>query len=529
MGRRVYGQAQESKPVTGSEVKPSSEVTAETKVISDEELKEIFENTEPGLTEPVTDDIVEETPEPVMVPPEEAKSKGRMGAFIIVAVFMILILTAAVMFVYIKVFDGNKGASSSSGLAVKYITAISNSDTNAIYDCIPPDYRNMNINQSQATELSHILSLQKENPLSLSNIRVVKEVSCFDKKDALLKGLVNAYGKTPSKGIDDIRMVTVSADVNYNGKVTNYNFQILTMKIGFKWYIYLADPVQEAKESTGSTTETSIEPPVGAMTDPSSSETSETSAAATPTPGPTPTPAVTLAPYDELWLKNLKAGMFSLGGVELTMPIRMTAEDGTDEVSFAELLQLDSSKISQSSMTLAPNQIVSGTNGSSVPVYMNNKDWLMITDFWVIHIGNLTKNEIALDQGHVTKLYMEKSDVYPYPQLILPGGITFGSTIDEVRAVYGSIDLYEPSGNSEVYTRDGVAYKDDTDLPKYPMKETPADGLTIYRVSLQNRFSVGADGKWDVTKDLNSLYLEFDRDGKLVAVEWFYFDIGAVK
>ena len=510
MARRVYGAP------ASADTKPEVQTP-----VADEYGSDIQAVAEQPVKEPQDDikEVAMATPPSLTVPkpPRETDGKGKAGAFIIVTVLIALVLTAAGMFIYLKLFDGSRGARTSQAVAVRYFNAIASSDVKEIYACMPPEYKNTDISGLK-DDLSKILSVQQTEGITFNNVKVVGEESCVDKKASLKMGLVNTYGK--SMTIDDARIVMVSADIVYNGETTPTTFQVTVIKSGFKWYVYPADPVTSGASNNGVKPTETTEP-----SGTSGEGTSETTAATlTPTVGPTPTPVVTVAPYDELWLNDLKAGKFTLAGHDVVMPAKMSGGDECDEFCMTELIQLDMSRIAEASRIVPPNQIVSGQGTVGVPIYPVNEDWrTIVMDHWVLNIGNPTTSDINIDEGYVTKLYMEKSDVYPYPQLILPGGITFGCTLEQVQSVYGELTKYTPSGNDGLYQVENVQHKDDTDLPQYPVKGTSTTDVTVYRVSLNNRL---ADNK--EYEDLNSLYLEFDSQNRLVAVEWYYFNIGTV-
>ena len=96
--------------------------------------------------------------------------------------------------------------------------------------------------------------------------------------------------------------------------------------------------------------------------------------------------------------------------------------------------------------------------------------------------------------SYVLYMYKPSSSKAKYPDILLPGNVTIGTSYEDTVKVYGKDVLHKYDGKNDAVNKLGFQ-----------------DTCSIYTVDLNN--------------DLNHLYLIYDSDGKLTALRWQYTDI----
>ena len=110
-----------------------------------------------------------------------------------------------------------------------------------------------------------------------------------------------------------------------------------------------------------------------------------------------------------------------------------------------------------------------------------------------VNISNPTNSPIDIYGGTISGLYLSipSQDIYDYPDVYLPGNVTFGTDFTDVSRMYGGLEPY--TGN-------------DSNLKTYSSR------AKIFVKSLNN--------------EKNRVYFEFE-DNKLVAIQYCYLDLMA--
>lgn len=354
------------------------------------------------------------------------------------------VLAGAVLTVYLAAFDAGRGAGSPSDAAVGFLTK-SSQQSEQVWKYLPKTVRGMKAGSSSVMSVYNA-----DTHVTLSNLQAVS-VSDFADVAALQAGYESLYHKSVS--IKDAELVSVTAQAEsekfLSAQAVTYN--LICVQVGMRWYVYTGSDV-ETGEAEDLSAEVETVPETEAETE-------------------------TIVADEEAVLDALKSGQMEIDGVSLTMPVSY------EEMS--KLFILEDAAIQESDRLLGENEIL-----KFLPVLYQGEP----TEHVVMDIANPSDQVVDLSEGVVTTLQVQASD--EDMSVILPGGVTFGTTLADAVQAYGILKPY-----------DGA----DADLNSFDYSPEH-----IYQV----RLTAGCDYNW--------LYLIFDEKDVLSAVEWRYYDLSVL-
>lgn len=191
-----------------------------------------------------------------------------------------------------------------------------------------------------------------------------------------------------------------------------------------------------------------------------------------------PTASVELRPYEGA-IDDLKLGKVTIDGVNFRMPVKYS--------NVRNVFTLEDSAIEKKDRELQPNMIL-----KFLPVMYDGAE----TECFVVDIANPSDESVDLADGYVTTLQARRQSGEKPVAMVLPGNVVFNTSKDDVFAVYGDLELYDGHDN---------------DLNSFEY-----DPSRIYQVQVE-------DGN-----DYNWIYLIFNEDDKLAAVEWRFYDMESI-
>lgn len=363
-------------------------------------------------------------------------------------------------------FDESNGAASPDEAASAFVAAIDSSDDAALCKYIPRAVRDDGF-MADTMNLSELKKLDEEHDITLSNIVIDAISDISDRSASLESGLYSIYNK--SVKISDAKRVAVTSDMSYELDDKDYetqvSFNLISIKVGSKWYIYTGQQLSEDLDSEDSDAVNIL---------PAETDGSEPYDIISTYIKPVVKDVKELDFYDDA-RKDLEAGKLKIDNTEYVMPA--SYESMTDLFLLAEDMFTEDTRVIRSNYIL-----------KHLPIEFNKIDYSM-TGF-DISIGNITDADIDVTEGVVTTLYMGLPDeIYDYPDIYLPGNVTLGTDYDDIVKMYGNMDAYEENENLKLHPNCAV----------------------IYQADLNNK--------------RNHVYFEFSYDNKLVAVQYHYFDL----
>lgn len=381
---------------------------------------------------------------------QSVKKPSKRIIAIAAAAAIVIIGTASFVF-YNKIYDSHYGDSNPSDAAKGYVAAMLNK-SNDVNEYLPSDIR-------KASMLSADTAWINKHPYSdIENINV--DITSADEEDGknlvgtLEAGLANTYSKDVT--VDDAKIVHMTAHVtgdNYDG---NLKFDVIVIKQGFKWYAYTGDAEALSdicfvpdyvllEDNPETSTEVSTEAPVPAT-----------------------------EPYSEAD-DDVMAGNFKLNTFDISLPVRYD--------SIRDILRLKDEVIDESDRLIEKETAL-----ENLPVVL--ADVTYDSSCVTIDVANINTEPIDVKYGYVVGLTVHKSANGVTPNVVLPGNAVIGTSLTEIRILYGS------SLKSSSFIDDFAKLGDVSE---------------VYKMSL------GLDG--------NDLYFGFDSNDKLVAVKWIYTDL----
>lgn len=365
-----------------------------------------------------------------------------------------------------NVFDESNGAASPDEAAVAFVSAIDSPDDSDLYKYIPRGIRDDGF-MADTMNISELKKLDEEHDITLSNVVIDSIMDLSDRTDALESGLYNVYNK--SVNISDAKRLFVTSDMAYDLDEQNYDtqvsFNLISIRVGSKWYIYTGQLLSEDLDREDSNAVNIL---------PMETSSSEPFDIVSTYIKPVVKDVRELDFYDDA-RKDLEAGKLEIDSEEYVMP--------ESYESMTNLFLLAEDMFTEETRKVKSNYIL-----KHLPIEFNKIIYSM-TGF-DISIGNMTNNDIDVTEGNITTLYIGLPDeIYDYPDVYLPGNITLGSSYDDVVKMYGSLDVYEENEN----------------LKMHP------NGAVVYQANLNNK--------------RNHIYFEFSYENKLVAIQYYYFDL----
>lgn len=356
----------------------------------------------------------------------------------------------------------------------EFIGAIDGSSDTMISDCLHLDLAGKDIKEA-TMNISDLTHLEEEYDITFSDVEIGAPVECSS--DDAEQGLLNAYGMNLE--VVEACMVPASANMSYTignlDHTAQVNFDLVCVRIksggkALKWTVYTGKSFDEQpvisityNESIGSI---SGEVPENANVDTTDDEMPEKPV----------TKTLKELEFYEAAFDDLTAGKVTIDDAEYTFPVQYSNLSSLFSIR-DKVFSDDDSRI------IRPNHIL-----QHVVVDFCKKDYSKSK--LDVSIGNVTKNNVDVADGVVTTLYIGKpKDGFDYPVIYLPGNVTFGTSYNDILKMYGPLDVCSDSSNIIMHN----------------------EAVSFYQVELNNRH--------------NHLYLEFSSDNKLVAVEWYYYDL----
>lgn len=371
--------------------------------------------------------VVESSDAPVKtpeLPKEELNEEGRVKkkvskvpkitAVIVVAV---IILIGSIVF-YNKAYDSHYGDTDPVDAAKGYITAmLSHNDIN---EHLPADIRDSAMVSAETAWICKFPYCDIEN-ISAD----IMKTSSDDYKqyiNVLEEGFSAVYSKDIS--IDDAKIVHMTAHVTGDGYDNILKFDVITVKKGFKWYVYTGD--------TGRLDGVSVLPEqvstdkLDAGTDPDVTE-----------------PVSFLEPYAGA-ADDAASGKFKFNGKSVTLPAQY------NEVT--DLLQLNDELIDDSFRLVSSEVIM-----SKLPVVLSDETY--DSSCVTVDIANINDDAVDVSNGIVVGITVRRSLNGRTPDIALPGNVRIGTAFSDIESLYGSVfeavsfdeDLAAVSGVSFLY------------------------------------------------------------------------------
>lgn len=403
---------------------------------------------------------------------DTAASPNKPSAKFIITIATALVISAGAIFgagkVVGNVFDEDNGAQSPDEAATAFVTAIDCSDDTLLNKYLPRAIRDSGF-MADTMNISELRKLDAEHDITLSNIVIDNMSDLSDRTGALESGLFSVYNKQVK--ISDARRINVTANMSYDvdgsPHETQVSFNLISIKVNSKWYVYTGQQLSEDLDSADGDVVNIL--PAETMS------TGQTYDIVSTYIKPVVKETRALN-FSSSALDELTAGHMSIDNVEYVMP--------TSYESMMNLFILADDMFTDETRVVKQNYIL-----AHLPIVFNKLDYTM-TDF-DISIGNATNKDIDIKDGAITTLYIGKPDeIYDYPDIYLPGNVTLGTAYNDVVQMYGRLDTYEDNEALVLHKNCGV----------------------IYQLNLGGN-------------ERNHIYFEFDYDNKLVAIQYYYYDL----
>ena len=414
---------------------------------------------------------------------------NKQGVFrrnLIIIVFSILIFLLLVFILFTgKSYYNNirTGGNTSQESIVGFITCLSDEDDSSMFSYIPSEIRNSGFLIDTAG-LSDLQKIDEIFHIEFTAITITELVSLsdLDNVTADIKAKYNVELRA-----DEAVAARVSAKYEYKDgldvKSDVFSADLVSICLHGKWYVCpgvsIPDGIFQMEPDNLNMESEDVIVGENIPLDISSVDTLNYIA-------PVEKELIEIEPYRNA-LKDLKSGKVTIDDKEYVFPCSYL--DMLDVIRLCydnDVTSLDSLTAKTS---IKPNYIL-----NNLPAVFTNLNYNM-ADLYV-SIGNRTKDNIYVDAGDVTmfSIGIPKSpysyQIYDYPMVVLPGNVTFGTSLSDVELVYGELKLCEDKSNVIVYS----------------------DTAVCYAIQLDNSH--------------NFLYLQFE-DFKLVSVQWYYYDFNA--
>lgn len=379
--------------------------------------------------------------------------------------------------------DGRNGADSSDSAAALFVRSLAKNDGKTSR-YLMKDTREKGF-VFDAMSLSPISSLRSDySSVDIDNIVISGIDDLSDKLDKLSGGYFSGYNVDVS--FDNAKRYLVSANYDcfrddssdvVSGQLL---FNIITVKLSSnkKWYVYTGQQLSEDLDRSDADLVNIVNEKTSVSSDGELEDENLDEFDIVYTKIQAVSKNIKKLNFYQGAADDLIKGKISIDSFEYFMPISYD--------SIMNFMSISDAKITADNMVVAANSIT-----KHVPVSFTNIIYGMTGID--ISIGNPTNNPIDIYSGILTGLYIAipDQDIYDYPDVYLPGNVTFGTDFNDVMRMYGGLEPYQ-GGNS--------------DLKLY------SDSVTVYQKTLNH--------------DKNYVYFEFDNN-KLVAIQFYYFDLSA--
>ena len=358
-------------------------------------------------------------------PQQPQQPKKSNTGLIIGIVVGALVLLAVLAVVFIKLFkvEIKNGYASEDQVVEKIFTALNDHDQEAYLKCFP-DEKYLSNKQDLIDAYDIFIDAKIE-----FDTDTIKEL---DSEDVDVKTVNNLKGLKVEKYIK--KTVSIEADqevlgANYRIK-ENFNFELA--KIGDKWCVIIINADQSSAEildngssTTEETTEADTEEETTEATEEETTEATTEAATEASAPGDL---------SDDLYSEQI-----SIDGVVYHLPFDYSLISDKYTFDLADYGKEDGYQLEANEYTLST-------------IYLENSE--IDEDFdCTVGFKNLTSEAKDIKTTSIWAMDFDmtycKTD--NYPKVVLPKGITWGSTLDEVKAAYG-----EPT--EDPYYADSLGY-----------------------------------------------------------------------
>lgn len=351
--------------------------------------------------------------------PQKSGGSGKTIAIILGIVGAVLLLCVVGVVILVNLFKVKitNGYSSIDTLTNKVFTSFNDNDVDEFLKCYP-DSKYLDNEEDLRDAFDEILSVDID--FDLSTIEVI------DEKDVDPKTKDNLGGMKPDEYVE--RTVSVEADQEYAGSTyrVKQNFDIDFVRFKDKWCIieFYADQ-SSAELLDDLTIEDDTEEDTEETTEEDTEETTEedTEEATTEESSSNNTVDTPSDLSDDLFSEQI-----SVDGVVYHLPFAYSIIKDKYTFDLADYGY-------ENGYTLGPDEYILAT------VFLDNADYDSDLDVSAGFMNTTSEDQDIMD----TDVWAIDFDITwcktdNYPEVILPGGITWGATVDDVVAAYGQPD-----------------------------------------------------------------------------------------
>lgn len=376
------------------------------------------QSTEPRRAAPVVES--KSVPKKISEPtrPDEVIAKKSKVPIIITVAASVVFLSTASLFFYKNVYDGGYGNTDPVDAAKGYVTAML-ARSNDVNDYLPADVRKASMLSSETAWIN------KQPYRDIENLSVdITDASSGDYRSnvgALEAGFSTVYGKDMT--VDDAKVVHMQAHVTGDNYDSNLEFDVVTIKKGFKWYVYTGDTRSLSDVDT--------------VPDLILPETTTEEKVVTSTEAPVPA----TKPYAEA-SSDVMSGKLKLNGTDVTLPMQLS--------SLQSVFKLNDDMIDPTYRMIGKESVL-----SNLPVVFTDNKYnsLCLT----VDVANINDEDTDVALGAVVGMVVYKSPNGGTPDLVLPGNVVIGTSYSDIAALYGS--ELKPAKISDDYSKVGAIEK----------------------------------------------------------------------
>lgn len=406
--------------------------------------------------------------------------------FVSVAAALSAVLLIGLYFFLGFLGDSGNGIDSSDSAAYYFVKAVSKNDSKKVMKCLLSSSRDAGF-KLDTMSLAPISDMKsKYTDVNISNMVIDSVVDLSDQCDSLSGGYYSIYNA--DEEFTDARKYIMSSRMKCSSEdkpEENFNiiWNIITVKSARnkKWYVYTGQQLTEdlSREDADLVNIYDINDTLDTSSDFVDYDvTNDQVYDIMYTKIQSVNKTVKALNFYSDAAKDLSSGKLWIDSFEYFMPITYQ--------STLNFITINDDKLEDSQSVVPANSII-----KRVPVSFSN---IIYSKTGIsVNIGNPTNSPIDIYGGTIVGLYLSipEQDIYDYPDVYLPGNVTFGTEYKDVARMYGELTLYDGSNS---------------DLKLY------SDSVKIYQKDLNN--------------ERNHVYFEFEND-KLVAIQYYYFDLTA--
>lgn len=409
-----------------------------------------------------------------------SKQSSNTGLIIIIVLLFAFIIVLALSLIK----NSKSGAHSAQEAAVGFVTCIADNDKSMMYSYVPKVISNSDV-LIDTEGIADFQKIDEQYNITFSSVNVAASNSISD-----IKSVKSDIKAKYNFDIDltKAEVVTIKADYKYTDEKSDiqskeFKADFVVICMNNKWYVCPGLDIPDGVLESNASDSSDVLDESNTASESASELDSESDASMSSYAQPIAKDIVAVKPYKGA-LKDLQSGKVTINKKDYTFPCKYLDMTGLFILSFSK--DTSSKDVLTQKTAIKPNYIL-----NKLPVVFSNLDYNM-TDIQV-SIGNRTQSNIEVDLGDVTMFYIGEPkspysyQIYDYPDILLPGNISFETSLSDAEKVYGKLTKCVDTSNAIVYDKDAV----------------------IYAVQLNNTH--------------NYLYLQF-LDDKLVAIQWYYYD-----